>query len=343
MNYSLKRILIIFISFSIFAGTVNLLIITSSYSNKNEHEFWLIHTYEVLDLVSQLKVQVKRAETGQRGYLLTEDREYLVPYKQGINLSLNTYEALKIKTKDNPTQQKRLTELYDILNQKFSELEQTIQFAKKGAMDEAKKLVKTDIGRHLMEEIELVLLAFEQEERYLLNKRSRDYIEAKSLHSTSVIILECVYIILIVWLIYSIRDKVLKPLRVLGLYIKNYPESEKFEIAKDNNCIEVSELAQGIKSRCSESEKAIIQLKQNEQEMAEQLKSVTQRALALCSSNEHFTAKLSSMLQQYFRDKQGAFSHEDIDHILKLTISERDSNKELELYLKNNINQSDKI
>lgn len=334
MNYSLKSALIVFVSFSIFAGIVNLLIITSSYSNKNEHEFWLIHTYEVIDLVGQLKVQLKSAEAGQRGYLLTEDLEYLSPYQEGVNLSLNTFEALKLKTKDNPTQQKRLSELKDILNSKLSELEQTIQLVKKGTKVEAENIVKTDIGRYLMEEIELVLLAFEQEERHLLDRRTRDYIAAKNLHSTSVILLEFVYVVLIIWLIYSFRYKVLEPLKVLNMYIQHYPESDKFEIAKESNCIEVSELALGIKSRCLESEQAILRLTQNEREAVEQVESVTQKTMEYCTSNEIFTGRLLSVLQKYNDEQGDSISQEDVDDMKALITAARESNRRLGIDLK---------
>ncbi|MCF2858698.1 CHASE3 domain-containing protein [Pseudoalteromonas sp. SMS1] len=334
MNYSFKSALFLFIGFSVFAGIVNLLIIVSSYTNKDEHEFWMIHTYEVIDLVNQLKVQIKSAETGQRGFLLTEDLEYLAPYRQGINLSLNTFEALKLKTRDNPTQQKRLMELSEILNRKFSELEQTIQFIEKGAKHETEKLVKTNIGRHLMEEIELILLAFEQEERNLLDKRTREYVDAKKLHTASILALEFVHVVLIIWLIYSIRDKVLKPIRVLGLYIKHYPESEKFEIAQDNNCIEVSELAQGIKSRCQESEKLISQLKQSEKKTMEDLQAITELSIEHSRQSELSIRNLIPMLQKHKEDHEST-SSKDIDDMLKLAITANASVKDLCIYLEN--------
>ena len=44
----------------------------------NTHE--LSSTYSVVDRLSELMSNVKDAETGQRGYLLTGDEAYLEPY-----------------------------------------------------------------------------------------------------------------------------------------------------------------------------------------------------------------------------------------------------------------------
>ncbi|KZN41133.1 hypothetical protein N483_16105 [Pseudoalteromonas luteoviolacea NCIMB 1944] len=334
MGYSLKSVLLIFMIFSLVAAGVNLSIIVSSHANKNEHEYWLIHTYEVIDLISQLKVHVKNAETGQRGFLLTQNMDYLEPFRKGTNLSLSTFEVLMRKTADNPTQQKRLAELDVILNKKFSELEQTIELLQHATKQEAVDLVKTDLGKHLMEEIELVLFAFEQEERNLLSKRTREYQDAKRLLSSSIVMLELVYAILIIWLIYSIWYKVLKPISVLVSYIKHYPEVTKFEIAQQDNCEEVSELARGIKSRCSESEAVISTLQKSEKEAVEKQR-LNLRGVA--EYNDAIKTSLQSLfaaLHKHKTDGLGSISKQEIESMVRLVNQLLDLTKDLDIYLK---------
>src|SRR6476659_5094579 len=46
----------------------------------------VMHTGELLDTVSRLRALLHAAETGQRGYLLTGDKEYLAPYGKAMPL-----------------------------------------------------------------------------------------------------------------------------------------------------------------------------------------------------------------------------------------------------------------
>ena len=43
---------------------------------------WSIHTHQVLEKIESLLSEMKDAETGQRGYLLTGKDRYLAPYTQ---------------------------------------------------------------------------------------------------------------------------------------------------------------------------------------------------------------------------------------------------------------------
>src|SRR5579862_8927990 len=45
---------------------------------------WVVHTQEVLDVVSQTLALLVDAETGQRGFLLTHDDRYLAPYEASV-------------------------------------------------------------------------------------------------------------------------------------------------------------------------------------------------------------------------------------------------------------------
>ena len=51
-------------------------------------------TYEVRRHARELILAITDAETGQRGYLLTQDARYLVPYEQATGSLDESYEAL---------------------------------------------------------------------------------------------------------------------------------------------------------------------------------------------------------------------------------------------------------
>jgi signal transduction histidine kinase len=93
------------------------------------------------------------AETGQRGYLLTERREYLRPYEEASRESrsligwLNTYYARDPKL--TPT----MTELAKETEAKLTELATTITLHDQGAPGNWRELVLSDIGREKMEHV----------------------------------------------------------------------------------------------------------------------------------------------------------------------------------------------
>lgn len=97
-----------------------------------------------------LRDAVLDAETGQRGYLLTGDRDYLAPYDRAIDL-LETEEgegwshsALK---NDADGSLRNLVEL------KLSELQQTMALFDSGSAQAALSVMQTDRGREIMADI----------------------------------------------------------------------------------------------------------------------------------------------------------------------------------------------
>nr|WP_275447072.1 CHASE3 domain-containing protein [Pseudoalteromonas sp. Of7M-16] len=308
-----------------------MIILNSSQSVKDKHEFWVIHTHEVIDLVNQLRTQIKNAETGQRGFLLTHDLQYLQPYNSGTKLTSKLFEALKIKTQDNPVQQNRLSELIVILNNKFSELEQTIQLVKNGQEQDALELVRTNLGRHLMGEIENTLLAFEKEERVLLEARTSEYKEAKALYHISVWLLEAMYLILIIWVIYTIKYKVLEPLQTLNTYVKSDLAENSILTSQGDSCHEVEQLASDIKKRCADSEATIVKLQQAQTLDSDLLSAQNQFLVDLSLKTKLPAHKVYTALKK-FKGNSASFNNSDelnelisIAHMLAETPEEIDN------------------
>ena len=83
----------------------------------NDRVFLVKHTYQVMALVESVASQLKDAETGQRGYLLTNKLNYLEPYESSVSVLSNTIAKAKSLTIDNPKQQERIKRL-DVLTKK---------------------------------------------------------------------------------------------------------------------------------------------------------------------------------------------------------------------------------
>ena len=129
------------------------------------------HSSEVLGVIRDLHLEVRNAETGQRGFLLTGNEGYLVPYNAAIMRIGFLQGEVQRLTADNTEAQMRLRTLAPVMQHKLEELAQTVQLRRSVGFDAAVQIVKTDLGRDLMKSIEATLDAMTVDERALLAKR----------------------------------------------------------------------------------------------------------------------------------------------------------------------------
>ncbi len=142
------------------------------------------HTMQVLERAQQLLTTVADAETGQRGFLLTNEDRYLEPYtKAGAELQ-GQLQDLSSLTADNPEQRARLDELSQIIKRKMDELAQTVALTRVGENKRALELVRSDVGQDAMERIRVVVSQIEGAERQLLSTRQSSWDRLTQLSNT---------------------------------------------------------------------------------------------------------------------------------------------------------------
>ncbi|UCU98847.1 response regulator [Acidovorax radicis] len=100
-----------------------------------------------------LSSSLKDAETGQRGYLLTGESSYLQPYQLALTAIDRQITALARSTAADPAQQALVVQIEDVSRQKLVELNKAIELRKAGDTDGVAALVRTDVGRRLMERL----------------------------------------------------------------------------------------------------------------------------------------------------------------------------------------------
>lgn len=131
------------------------------------------HTYEVRRQAGELIQALTDAETGQRGFLLTQDRAYLEPYQLAVASLDSTYRNLMTLVSDTPGQKSRIGGIAESIEQKRSEMATTITMAGDGRLPEALSILRTDAGRTLMTSIRDTLRGFiAEEDAKLLDRNS---------------------------------------------------------------------------------------------------------------------------------------------------------------------------
>ncbi|WP_316816274.1 CHASE3 domain-containing protein [Pedobacter nyackensis] len=103
--------------------------ITSYFSidKLNNDTKWQSHTYDVINLLNNLKSQVLNSETGIRGYVIAGNREYLTPYQQNATKISPTIREVRRTISDNTEQLIILDSLEFYANQKLDEMKEVLR------------------------------------------------------------------------------------------------------------------------------------------------------------------------------------------------------------------------
>lgn len=145
----------------------------------DETTSWVIHTYEVQSDLRLLKRQLVDAETGQRGFALTEQENFLDPYNQTLASFDQTISELKTLMDDNPEQVARINEVEELADLKFAEMAETIRLIQADQREAMLALILSGEGKQIMDDIRLLLDEMEATEMNLLASRIADAEQAK--------------------------------------------------------------------------------------------------------------------------------------------------------------------
>ncbi len=96
------------------------------------------------------------AETGQRGYLLTQRKDYLKPYSEALDDIDASMRWLEKYYSGDPVQAVAFVKMRRLVEGKMSELQETMRVFDDGKPEVAKSLLMTDIGKEQMESIRVL-------------------------------------------------------------------------------------------------------------------------------------------------------------------------------------------
>lgn len=128
-------------------------------------------TQKILNASETLLSTLKDAENGQRGYLLTKDVSFLLPYSLATANVDNQFDALLALTKDEILKQ-RLLEVKPLIDQRLAALDDVLAYEKQGQTGLALSLVKGGVGKQYMDEIRQKMASFNKRELKLLAERN---------------------------------------------------------------------------------------------------------------------------------------------------------------------------
>ncbi len=132
-------------------------------SSRN-YDMLVAHTLRVRSAAYLLLTMVQDAETGQRGYLLTQNKTYLEPYHEGADNAPAALDELETLTRDNPTQHHAIASLRTLVPAKLVEIARTLEVNERGDKAAALALVGSGRGNGYMARIRQHINEVQEEE-----------------------------------------------------------------------------------------------------------------------------------------------------------------------------------
>jgi len=131
----------------------------------------VVQTHVAIVALDELLSQIQDAETGQRGFLLTNTETYLAPYNEALRAIPRQLDRIGELTGANPGQSQRLATLKQHVDAKLSELAQTIDLRRSQGLEAALAVVNADSGKQEMDAIRAQIAAISGAEADIRLKR----------------------------------------------------------------------------------------------------------------------------------------------------------------------------
>ena len=111
----------------------------------------VIEAREFRTSTNMLRIALQQVESSQRGFVLTQEEPYLVPYNDARDDIMPLYNDLKEVVQGHQQYVSEVDALEQPLQQKLTELEETISLVRAGRQDEAVRIIATDEGKVTMD------------------------------------------------------------------------------------------------------------------------------------------------------------------------------------------------
>ena len=134
---------------------------------------WIVHTVEVESQISLAQLQLRRAESAQRGYLSTLLPAFQADFEQAASQLTPALQRLNEFTNDNPVQKQLFDELLRLSNQRIEEFRETIALAQTEHVSDAARIVREGTGRDAMIHIDDLARQMRAEEDRLFAFRTK--------------------------------------------------------------------------------------------------------------------------------------------------------------------------
>jgi len=138
----------------------------------SESAQWAQHTNEVLEHLANLRMGTENIESGYRNFALSGADTFLQWSRANTSLVDNEQRTLRALTADNPRQQRRLSNIADLLQQMVQRDDTIVRLRRTPAAEEAAALIRSGKDDPLLKAFRVAAHDIEAEEQQLLRERN---------------------------------------------------------------------------------------------------------------------------------------------------------------------------
>lgn len=146
-----------------------------SINNLSQSSALLTQTYKVNLELGKIFSHLKDAETGQQGFIITNDPIYLRPYNVGRENINSSFAELKVLGNDNPAFQNRLKELNALIDVRMEYFEKAFRFSSVGNYNDENFTENFYKGKETMDTIGIEIQNMIDSQNELLKTRQQAY------------------------------------------------------------------------------------------------------------------------------------------------------------------------
>lgn len=167
-----------------------------------ESSSWIEHTHEVINSAEKTEIELINAETGLRGFIITQKESYKKPYNKSIDQVLINVARLRDLVKDNPEQTIKIDSLEIYASQKVEDMKQIMLKATSVSFDAARQEILTDRGQSYKVNFLRISNSFINKEQELLKERK----EANTQNGNrTVIVVLCSSLVIFALILFLLR------------------------------------------------------------------------------------------------------------------------------------------
>ncbi|MDE3016421.1 MAG: response regulator [Pseudomonadota bacterium] len=280
-----------------------------------EAKSWVSHTYEVIGHIELLIGELRDAELGMRGFIITGDDDVLQPYEEALRDTSNPNETIRsleqhrsivqeiafIKklTADNPVEQSNLEEMQSVVAPLLDYMAAIIQEKRNSLAKNTMPKFDIQHGKEMMDHIRSLVRIMEAEENHLLALRS-EVAESNTQQSNRLMIIAMIVfyvaMVLSIWLYQRSRARAaMQMLRYTQELERNEEElkMQQEELKASNEEIEASNEEMEEKNKTLEEQNA--QIRQQAEELEESQRLIEEKVKEVERASKYKSEFLANM------------------------------------------------
>ena len=205
---------------------------------------WVVHTIEAQNQINALLLEIRRAESTARGYLLTQATDFKADHEKAVAAIIPALDRLTRLTGDNPAQRANIEKLSAAIETRLGQFAQEMDFISQGHPDKAAAVVREVGSTDTTAAIAKVATAMIREEERLFRLRTVNSDRSQTLAASMTGIgsgLVVVLALISIWLVRRsalARDEAEARLRDANVNLEAVVDERTADLREANNEIQ---------------------------------------------------------------------------------------------------------